>query len=144
MLAALKRLVVSAAIAVALAALVGPWALYGIGLYAVHGKPELPHVIAPRASQLAVWEQFRGTGEPAMSQANPYTYVPLSFSRGPHRTSLLLAWRVATRHYELHPRYHSMLWRQLACGALVIWISNTWSAEQVLSKVVELGNAGAA
>jgi hypothetical protein len=122
---------------VSLAVFGGPWALYWLGLSVVHGKPVLPHVIAPEAQRLAIWEEARGVGEPELRTVNPYTYVPLSIESGPPRTSLLLAWWVATEHYDQNRRYKGNIWRQLSCGALSVWLTNAWSIEQLLSKVIE-------
>lgn len=136
--AKLKRFAVSGLFAIGFLAAAGPWALYWLGQLAVSGKPAAAQVGASREQQLVVWQMARGTGEPHVLAVNPYTYLPRSLERGSHRPSLLLAWWVATEHYDKHRRYQGNLWRQLSCGALSIWLTSTWSTEQLLSKVAEL------
>lgn len=131
------RLVKVILLSLVLLVLGGPWALYGLGLLAVSGTPTPPPVMASRESQLALWQQARGVGAPEAMHISPYTYLPLSLDPGPYKPSLLVAWWVANDFYDNNRRFQGNVWRQLSCGALVVWLTRNWSAEQLLSKLIQ-------
>jgi len=114
-----------------------PWALYGLGLHGVDGRPQLPAKIATLAEQESVWRRARGTGTPNVIKLNPYTYFHHAGEPGPHRASVIAAWWVASEYLSDHKRYESMAWWHFSGAALTIWVTRNWSTEQILSKLVE-------
>jgi hypothetical protein len=116
-----------------------PWGLYWLGLHVVEGRPQPPAHIDPLEKQLSTWAKARGTGTPYTLELSPYTYLQAASQSEPVG---LIAWWVATDYLREHQRYRGMLWRQLAAGALVIWITRHWTIEQLLSKARRPGDAG--
>jgi len=139
-----KRIVAALIITIALIGAGGPWACYWLGLQVVTGKPAHPQTIASQEKQAEVWLHAYGKGTPQVLAVTPYNYVQLSLEPGSYRPSLLVAWWVATEHYDANRHYKGNLWRQLSCGALSVWLTRSWSTEQLLSKVAEQRGKNAA
>lgn len=133
----IRIVVLSLAGIAAVLLLAGPWALYGLGLYAAGGKPKPPATMASTEQQLTAWQRMRGKGAPVVPKLNPYTYFTVAVEPSPEKSGLLVAWHVASDHLREHRRYEGMLWWHLSGASLSIWLTRNWSAEQLLSKAAE-------
>jgi hypothetical protein len=70
----LVHLAIWSSVAMVVLAAAGPWAIYGLGLTGVTGRPVAPNYVAFEEKQAAIWSKARATGERKIPRLNPYTY----------------------------------------------------------------------
>lgn len=120
-----------------------PWALYGLGLRAVEGRPEPPSQIAPQALLQRVWQRAGSAGPPEAVVLDPVTYLLSASVQARPPDIVAFAWRVASDYGRDHLQPDAGPLRQhLAGAALTIWLTRHWSVEQLLTRVAELDRPG--
>jgi hypothetical protein len=121
-----------------------PWGLYWIGLYGINGTPDLPVKIASDKAQQALWTEVGGKGSPEITPMNPsgyiYTIGSMTLSGIRHQPELLVSWYIASNYNFNNIKFKNNLWWHLSGAALTIWLTRNWSAEQIISKAVEIRN----
>jgi hypothetical protein len=108
--------------------------------------PDLPVLRASSEERKAIWKEMRGSGEPEVTAITPYEYPFLGFSASSHnnrQAGVLLAWRVASDYSLSHMKHKGMGWWHFSGAALTIWLTRNWTADQLLSKAVEINRKSA-
>lgn len=135
-------------LAAALLALLGlvfglPWALYGLGLRSIAALPEPPATLRPAGELREVWQRAGIPGEPVGAVLDPVSYLASASVQARPPAITAFAWRVASDHLAREPGSgRGPLQQHLAGAALTIWLTRHWTAEALLSRVVELEAAG--
>jgi len=135
---ALRRGLVALGLVLALLLVGGPWALYGLGLRDVQGRPVPPAVLASPAVQTEVWQRAGSEGELEMVAINPVFYVMSAAGQSAPPPSTAFAWQVASAYTRDHPSASGPLGRHLSSTALMIWLTRHWTLGQLLSRVAEM------
>jgi hypothetical protein len=135
-----RRTVVFAAYATFVLLLGLPFALYGLGLSGVEGRPQKPAQLASIEQQTVVWKCARGIGMPHVAVDDPYSYFAsvLFVERKRTPPGQLVTWWVARDYLSTHKRYKGMGWWHLSGAALAIWLSRNWTSEEILSRAAQL------
>ncbi|MBV8658330.1 MAG: hypothetical protein JO142_10950 [Burkholderiales bacterium] len=127
-----------------LAIAAGPWLLYWYALGQLDGLPQAPRYHASAAEIQGVWNRAHGAGKPTMHPISPYDYVGALFAgvEKSRRPEWNIIGHVAARHNTVHLPTTG-LWGHLSGAATEIWISRSWTAEQIFSQAVEDARRGA-
>lgn len=117
-----------------------PWLLYAIGLWNVSGRPALP--VDPIATDEAarIWIELSETGPVHMKPIGPWDYVLQFVVTGHSKINAgeKAAWFVARSWNSEHLKSRSMIYWHLSGAAMTIWLSQNWTAEEILSKAKEI------
>lgn len=132
-----RRLLRYLVLLVAALLLAMPLVLYQLGLSGVQGVPGKPRVLASHERQMLVWTRAQGKDMPRMDSLNPYSFAFGLLSGKPNDPGLVVASWVARDYLLENGRYGGMSWWHLSGAALTIWLSRNWSAEELLTKVLE-------
>lgn len=119
--------------AVLIASLVGlaPWALYGIGLNNIEGRPIPPTAASPNLAR----EDALGHGQSALhvGPISPWGYVLAIAGDDPRALEAERAASIIARDYNVsHLRKRENLWWDLSGAALTIWITRNWTSDQIV------------
>ena len=134
---------------VALAALVvaSPWIAFQIGLANVEGKPLHSAIRTLSPAQLEFLHvATRKAGVFKVPELTPLGYVmdsvqdPDKLASGGVKT----AWIVARHHAANHLKRTDEVSRRLSETALMIWLTQNWSSDQIIARAyeIELARAG--
>lgn len=118
-----------------------PWALYGIGLGNINGRPELPAKNKLTDDEaIKVWHELKEKEQIKVEKLTPYYYVLLMLGiRSTEPTpGARVAWYVARNHNHTSLKNRRMLYWHLSGASLTIWLTRNWNANQLLAKAKEI------
>ena len=129
-----RRVLVSFAAVITLAAIAHPWALYWLGLSNVEGRPRPSgNNSSCTAAEHRLFRTLGVDSRPRLDPISPWSYeVALLSGSEMQSTGVAAAWIVA-RHYNAgHIQGRRSLWWHLSGAALTIWLTRNWSNEEIL------------
>jgi hypothetical protein len=121
-----KALLFGSAAALVLVALVPP-GLYWIGISNVEGRPRPPQPAEIQRSDRDFIANLKFPHRVLLRELNPWNYAFLADAQDP------AVWIVAGTYNATHLKRRQMYWWQLSGAALMIWISQNWSQDQIIS-----------
>jgi len=134
----IKRVVLGVILAAVMLIVTAPMSLYFVGLNDIDGRPELPRTVASPQEIDAVWREVRGVSTPHIAAITPYSYLYLIYSGGKPDRGSVVAWQVARTYNLVRIKSGGGMSRwHLSGAALLIWLTQNWTQEQIFSKVVE-------
>ena len=128
---------------VALAALVvaSPWIAFQIGLANVDGRPLHSAIRTLSPAQLEFLHvAMRKAGVFKVPELTPLGYV-MDSVQDPEKLEsggVKAAWIVARHHAASHMKRSDAISRRLSETALMIWLTQNWSADQILARAYEI------
>lgn len=137
LVSAMLALLVVAAVLLALS----PWLAFRWGLSNVDTFPVKPVQLASAEQQERVWKYARGAGQAQVDALGPYSYAWNRFRsdeslRRPAGEEVA-SW-VAREHLSAQARSYPQLSRQFAQLALMIWLTQHWSAAELATAAVPI------
>ena len=136
-----KLLLASTGIALVLL-LLGPWAIYEVGLSNIAVLPAPPSSSAISvADAKAIWNEFKEPGPVSVEPLSPYGYAFALFSNHSLPPGARTAWFVARNHNPGNLKDKKMIWWHTSGAALTIWLTQNWSTEQLIAKAYEITHA---
>jgi hypothetical protein len=142
-------------IAVALLAAVTPWALYGLGRMNITALPEPPPDLTYGPSEEAlVWAARDEIFPPTLRAITPWHFYNLLWCSHNDKDledfltcdedypGLRAAAYAAKYHLRDHMERDGVIWRYLSRTALTIWISDTWTKDELVAYLIMLQRSG--
>jgi hypothetical protein len=121
-----KALVFASVATLVFAALVPP-GLYWIGISNVEGRPVPPQPSEIHGSDRDFIANLKFPHPVLLRELNPWNYAFLADAQDP------AIWIVAGTYNAAHLKRRQMYWWHLSGAALMIWISQNWSQDQIIS-----------
>jgi hypothetical protein len=115
--------------------------MYELGMSNIDGRPVPPVKAATSAQAESVWLTLKETGPIRVERLNPYGYALDVLTDQPVLPGTRVAWLVARNHNANKLTNSRMLWWHMSGGALTIWLTRNWTADQLLAKAHELLSA---
>ncbi|MEO6276581.1 hypothetical protein [Roseateles sp.] len=118
----------------AVVVLLSPWLLYELGLSRFDTMPAKPAQMVTAEQQAWVWRLVHGTGQPKLERMSPYgvAWRLVSGDQPSVTPGETLAYWMARDYVWRLPR-RNMSWWHLTTGAMTIWLTRNWSAEELAS-----------
>src|SRR5262245_42015583 len=138
----MRRVMLLAGVAVGLIVIGSPYLVYWVTLATLPGYPEAPEPLASVGSaELSVWAEYSGHTPMALRPISPFQFVALLITCEDVRRcqdvypGLRVAGAVA-RAYLQRQEPTRPIWWHLRSASLGIWLTQHWTAEQLLAQVV--------
>ncbi|RDH42386.1 hypothetical protein [Zooshikella ganghwensis] len=141
----LKRLVLLFLIVI----LVLPYLLYWYGMSVWQSRPMPAHAILTQVEAENVWSAVGGVGAPNLKAVGPWQFVlyfgcSIAQLEGTNRKceqkyAGFLPVILIIEHYQQQELIKLPAWQKaIVSSALVIWVTNNWTIDQVLASLVEV------
>jgi hypothetical protein len=140
---ALLRLTSCVLVAVAGLAWLAPWALYGLALSHIEGRPSAPELrqISPE-NEVFLRDHLKAQQGFCIVPLSPVSYLSTLATTGSGRSAeengAYATWIVARDYNSSHLDTKKSLWWHLSGAALTIWLTRNWTPDQILSKAAEV------
>ncbi|MGI0118111.1 hypothetical protein [Zooshikella sp. RANM57] len=126
-----------------------PYLLYFYGMSVWQSRPMPAHTILTEAQAENVWSAVGGTGAPYLQNIGPWQFVlyfgcSIAQLEGTNRKceqkyAGFLPVLLIVEHYQQQELTKLPAWEKaIVSSALVIWVTNNWTIDQVLASLVEV------
>lgn len=118
-----------------------PGILYYVGLYNIHGKPEISNIDKLDENQLkSLLTYHKEENIPEIRRVNPweYTFTLLTNESSSIPSGTNIVWSIVRSYNSNNIKNKRMIYWHLSGAALTIWLSNNWTQNQIMAKAYEI------